>query len=119
RQRKTDEDDTIDCDPAPLQNISDACRARDAVAFAREEERRIPCLESVPIDADELGHRLGVAACLIELWGVFRFRRTAIASANRIKEEEIRLMEPRPLIVARRAVGSQASRTESQQMHER
>jgi hypothetical protein len=118
RKRETDEDDAIDGDSPPQQNVRDARRACDAVAFTREIERRVPGLESVPIDADELGDRLGVAACLIELRAVFRLRGTAVARTDRVNEHEVRLIEPRALIVNRRAIGLETARSKSQQMHE-
>src|SRR5262249_9907061 len=117
-KRQANEDNAINVDPASLQGVSDARRARDAKAFTCEEERRVPRLEAVSIDADELGDRLGIATRLIELRAVFLLCGTAVARAYRINEHEVCLIQPRALIINRRTVGFQTPRPESQQMHE-
>ena len=88
--------------PSLLQRLGDAGRAPGAVAFAGDEERRVPRVEAREIDADELGDRRDVAERVVELRAVLRPRRPAEPGADRVDEDEIRMLEPRRVVVLER-----------------
>ena len=121
-----DQDDAVERDSAVDQVSREARGAKCPVAFSGDEQRGELAVVARNVHPDEFADRLDIALHSVHAAGHFHRLCAAVARAHRIDEDQVRIVEPRVLVVLHAvgrlqhaAVGLQhrAARTHAAHVH--